>query len=780
MEIKVLNLCIRRAGSVGSAGCVVLACALVFGGKSAQAQSQPTPSVQMDAIPVLKEVLVIGRTPLPGPTERLDRYPGNVQLADDTDIQRTGSGSLPEFMNRQLQGVTVNEVQGSPFQVDVNYRGQRLSPTLGSAQGLSVYLDGVRINEPFGDVMNWDLLPESAISTLALMPGSNPLFGLNTLAGALVLTTKSGATHPGSEVDFSLGSFGRRRLDFSHGRQWGEGWHAYVAGTQFQENGWRNESPGKLANLFLKLGRQQGATDWSLSFLGARSELVGNGLLNQSLYDIDPRSGYTFEDRTRQRSQLLNFSFGHALDAQTRVSASAWLRNGQREGRNGDVNGEWTDWLKGCEATPTAPACTDPSDPGFVGHTAVVNHSTAKQSSGGVGLQWSGKTELHQITTGAAYTANRIGYDQFTQRGAFDTGRVARPDPSEPDEQEVSLRGRSDTSSLYISDLISLGADTQLTMSARYNYTRLRNELDSGTGPATESFSYSKLNPSFGATHAVSSALTLFGNWSQGTRVPTSLELGCADPAQPCVLPTGLQADPYLKQVVARTLEFGLRARPAAGTEVSAALFRTASKDDLVFVRPGVSQGGYFTNIDRTLRRGLELSARVSAGNWSWQGAYTRLQAVYLGDGALQGPLSTQAEPNRFSSGTPIAGLPGHAFKASVFWRPTPKLNLGADVVASSSQTVAGNESGARPELGRLAGYELLHLRASYQVTPRWQTYLRVNNATDKRYASFAGSNRDLFPAGRAVQPGEETSAARFLAPGAGRAIMVGARYEWD
>ena len=767
-----------RSKAVRSAGCVLLACAVLHAG--AQPQTQPAPTVRSDAIPVLREVLVIGSTPLPGATERLDRYPGNVQLADDADMQRTGGGSLPEFMNRQLQGVTVNEVQGSPFQIDVNYRGQRLSPTLGSAQGLSVYLDGVRINEPFGDVMNWDLLPESAISALTLIPGSNPLFGLNTLGGALVLTTKSGATHPGTEVDFSLGSFGRRRLDFGHGRQWGEGWHAYLAGTQFRERGWRDESPGELANVFLKLGRQQGATDWSLGFLQARSELVGNGLLNQSLYDMDPRSGYTFEDRTRQRSQLLNFSFGHALDAQTRVSASAWLRKGRREGSTGDVNGAWTDWLSACEATPTASACSDPNDPGFVSHTAVVNRSRADQSSGGVGLQWSGKAAQHQITSGAAYTASRIGYDQFAQRGAFDSGRVARPDPAEPDEQKVSLRGRIDTASVYVSDLISLGADTQLTLSARYNHTRIRNVLDSGTGPVTESFNYSKLNPAFGATHALGSALTVFGNWSQGTRVPTSLELGCADPTQPCVLPTGLQADPYLKQVVARTLEFGLRARPAAGTELSAALFRTVSKDDLVFVRSGVSQGGYFTNVDRTLRRGLELSARLSAGDWSWQGAYTWLQAVYLGDGVLQGPLSTDAEPNRFSSGTPLAGLPRHAFKASVLWRATPQLNLGADVMGTSSQAVAGNESGARPELGRLAGYELLHLRASYQVTTRWQGYLRVNNALNKRYASFAGSNRDLFPAGRAVQPGEETSAARFLAPGAGRSIMVGARYAWD
>jgi len=109
-----------------------------------------------------------------------------------------------------LLGVTVNEVQGSPFQVDVNYRGQRLSPLLGTAQGLSLYLDGMRLNQPFGDVVNWNLLPEAAISGLALVPGSNPLYGLNTLGGALVLTTKSGLSHPGTTADVSFGSAGRK------------------------------------------------------------------------------------------------------------------------------------------------------------------------------------------------------------------------------------------------------------------------------------------------------------------------------------------------------------------------------------------------------------------------------------------------------------------------------------------------------------------------------------------------------------------------------------------
>lgn len=127
-----------------------------------------------------------------------------------------------------------------------------------------------------------------------------------------MLTTKSGRTHPGTELDLSVGSFGRKRLEFGHGMRWEGGWHAYAAGTLFDEDGWRDKSSGRLGNLFLKLGRDQGDTSWSLSYTYGRSRLTGNGLLNQSLYDIDRRAGYTFSDTTRNRSGLLNFQLTRA------------------------------------------------------------------------------------------------------------------------------------------------------------------------------------------------------------------------------------------------------------------------------------------------------------------------------------------------------------------------------------------------------------------------------------------------------------------------------------
>ena len=93
-----------------------------------------------------------------------------------------------------------------------------------------MYQDGVRVNEPFGDTVNWALIPESAIDTVYLMPGSNPLFGLNALGGAIAIQTKDGFTHPGTRAEVYGGSFGRvgvagrdRRLDRRRARLFRDG-----------------------------------------------------------------------------------------------------------------------------------------------------------------------------------------------------------------------------------------------------------------------------------------------------------------------------------------------------------------------------------------------------------------------------------------------------------------------------------------------------------------------------------------------------------------------------
>ena len=141
-----------------------------------------------------------------------------MQTATEAQIAESGALDLSDFLNRRLNGVYVNEVQGNPFQPDLNYRGYTASPLLGTPQGLSVYMDGVRLNQPFGDVVSWDLIPRVAIAEMTLVPGSNPLYGLNTLGGAVSIQTKDGLDNIAArQLELSGGSFGRGSVEFEHG-----------------------------------------------------------------------------------------------------------------------------------------------------------------------------------------------------------------------------------------------------------------------------------------------------------------------------------------------------------------------------------------------------------------------------------------------------------------------------------------------------------------------------------------------------------------------------------
>ena len=462
------------------------------------------------------------------------------------------------------------------------------------------------------------------------------------------------------------------------------------------------------------------------------------------------------------------------------MAASVWWRRSARDGRNGDINDNWAEWIESCESNPKAAACSDPADPNYVAHSAVFNRTSTRQRGAGAGLQWFRDSGAHRFAVGAEFVRNRTEYNQFEREGNFDANRIAIADPQESDEQSVVLKGKSRTVGLYATDVIALTPKTHLTVSGRWNQTRVTNDLGSPAPVERESFTYSKFNPALGVTHAFNKNLNVFASVSQGTRVPTSAELGCADPAQPCTLPTGLQADPYLKQVVARTIELGARGRFGNDFQWSSALFRTTSDDDIVFVRSGISQAGYFTNIGDTLRQGLELSARWRSSRWRWHADYTWLRATYESSGVLQGPTSTADQPNSFGPGTRLAGLPQHLFKLGGDWRAIPALRIGADLLVSGSQVVAGNESGSRPELGRIGGSAVVNSRVSWQIDPRWQAYLRVNNVFDRRYASYGAGSYDYFPQGRQAQPGDEAALSRFIAPGAPRSFWVGIRYEWD
>lgn len=734
------------------------------------AEQLETPSVE-----------VIGVTPLPGFGVPASEIPSNVQAVTGAEISRQRSINLPEFMNERLPGVNVNDNQSNPFQPDISYRGFTASPLLGTPQGLSVYQDGVRVNEPFGDTVNWDLIPTSAISTINLVPGSVPLFGLNTLGGALSIRTKSGAQYPGTEARLTGGSFGRRALEAQQGGASGP-YDYFVSASGFREDGWRVQSPSDVRQFFAKVGWQDGKSDIDISITHAESDLTGNGLLPQTMYNADPRQAYTLRDNTQNRMTLLALNATRWLTSELLWSNVAYYRESKKQTSNGDVN-QVSDPRNGVtpfedgdpNASSTNRTKTDQQGYGFSTQLALT-------SDGAPG-------ERNLLIAGAGFDHSSSAFRQTYQLGGFDVDRSAAPTGVET--EIVSIDGSSGTASLYVSDSYSPGERWHLSASARYNRTTIRtsDRLSPPLPPPAQGLDndlvYAKLNPALGVSWTPQDKLSAYAGFSQGNRPPSPVELGCSDPASPCNLPNAMASDPPLKQVVSRTFETGVRGKTEGGLKWSAAVYRTTSYDDILFVSSSASSG-FFQNFGQTRRRGLEAALERSQGRLAWALNYSLVDATYQSSATVFSQANSTADANgniQVSPGDRIPGIPRQHLNAFARYGLTEKLEVGANAVAVSRQFARGNDNNAHQAdgvnflgSGEIAGYTLLNLNLGYKLDRGFQLFARVSNVFDRGYATAGALRQNFFPGGALTAPGGQRNET-FYAPGAPRGVWVGIEY---
>jgi outer membrane receptor protein involved in Fe transport len=383
---------------------------------------------------------------------------------------------------------------------------------------------------------------------------------------------------------------------------------------------------------------------------------------------------------------------------------------------------------------------------------------------------------------------------QTEAEGDLDASRAVIP--TEEAEVNAQIAGHSRTSSIYFSDLFALRPNLQLTVSGRYNDTRV-STVDEGRinlGLPTNLDSegrYRKFNPAVGATWQVTPSFTAYGSWSQGNRAPSPIELGCSDPANACVLPNALQSDPPLKQVVSRTLEAGVRGTVAQSLRWNASVFRTINQDDLLFISNGLA-AGYFSNFGRTVRQGVELSVSQQNGPWNWAVSYSYLRATFDSSACLVSESNSTAEtsPNctgddeiEVKKGNRLPSLPAHTLKLSLDMQATPTWNVGAQVRAQSKQYLRGNENNAHQAdgvdffgSGTSGGFALLDLTTSWKLRPGWEVFGKVTNVFDRQYTTGGLLGTNAFDASGALQAPADWRQSQFVAPGAPRAGWVGLR----
>lgn len=740
------------------------------------ADTAPPPAGEALTLP---RVDVVGTSPLGG-AQPVDRVPAAVQTVNARQLRERGALNLAELFGGHLRGVNVNETQGNPWQLEVNYRGFTASPLLGVPQGLSVFVDGVRVNEAFGDVVNWELIPRNAIAGLTLHPGSDPVFGLNTLGGAIAVDLKRGDRDPGTEAGLGVGSHGRRLLELSHGRRWGEGGHLFLALTRAQDAGWRDFSPSALNQAFVRAGQDGGAFRWDLGLTAARTELTGNGLLPVSLLAARRSQVYTRPDRTEHALGALNLLLGWRLGPGSELQLRLSDRRLDAETLNGDLNDDY--------------------DPPTVPESGVENATESRQRQRGLTLAWTTEAPGRQTTVGLALERARTRFEQTEAEGMLDATRQVVD--TEEEETDALIRGRSRSQALYARSVLEVSPGAHLTLSGRWQQVRVttvdlgRAELGLPTtldGDAT----YRRFNPAAGLSLALSPTLSAYGGLSQGSRAPSPIELGCSDPENACVLPNALQSDPPLKQVVTTTWEAGLRGRlDAPGTwRWNLGLFRADNRDDLLFISNGRA-AGYFANVARTRRQGLEAGLEGRHGPWDLSASLALVQASFRSTACLVAESNSTAETDAACPGDdeiavrPGDRLPGIAarqFKLEAGWRPGADWRLSAHWVAQSGVSLRGNENGRHEAdgtafvgAGRTAGFGVLNLGLQWTPRPDWRVDLRVNNALARNYATGGALAENAFDAQGRLQAPADWRHEAFLAPSAPRSLHLGLNLRFD
>lgn len=811
----------------------------------------PTPAAQAadNRSLELPTVEVVGTTPLPGVGVPREQLPANVQVLGGRRLEEQGGRNLPEIMNRSLGSVFVNDVQNNPYQPDVNYRGFTASPLLGTPQGLSVYMDGVRLNQPFGDVVSWDLIPRSAIASLNLMPGSNPLFGLNTLGGAIAIQTKDGYSHPGSAVQATYGSYNRRAVEFEHGGHNDKGLHWFVTGNVFKDDGWRDSSPTDVGQLFGKLGWIDAKTDLALSVAFADNKLTGNGLQEKRLLDRDYASVYTKPDETKNRAIFLNLTGKHSLTDDLLLSGNAYYRKIRTSTYNGDIN---DDALDQSVYQPNAAERAALAAAGYTGFPAgganaantpfpkwrcianvllgdepaekcngLINRTETRQQNYGLSGQFTllGNVagQKNQFTGGAGYDASRVRFRQSAQFGYINPDRSITPvafyadgteldDDGNPIDSRVDLKGRTQTWSVYATDTLSLADLWHLTVSGRYNRSTVvnRDQLTpgGGSGSLDGDHRFSRFNPALGLSFTPSKALNVYAGYNEGSRTPTAIELGCADPANPCKLPNAMAGDPPLRQVVTKTWEAGLRGSIGDKTQWNAGVFRADNVDDILFVADNAAGFGYFKNFGKTRRQGIELGLDSQLDQLAISLNYTYLDATFQSHETVNGAANSSNDASSpgldgniaITPGNRLPLIPHHIFKAHADWRIDSAWSVGLGMQAVSGSIARGNENNQHRAdgthylgSGKSAGYAIFDLGGKYRATRQLSFFAQVNNLFDRQYATAAQLGATGFSAsgGFVARPfpavgGEyPLVSSTFYAPGAPRTAWVGVRYEF-
>jgi iron complex outermembrane recepter protein len=729
-------------------------------------------------------------TPAPAATAATGESaaPARPNVLTPQDFDHATATSVPDALQRRVPSVYLNETSGNEFMPDLQYRGFSASPVLGTPQGLAVYQNGARINEAFGDTVNWDFIPETAINRLDVV-SNNPAFGLNALGGAISIEMKNGFTYQGREAEVRGGSFWRRAASIQVGTQQGNV-ATYFNADALNDNGWRQRSPSELRRFYGDVGVRGDQSEFHLNFTTASNFFGATAATPIQMLDRNWSAVYTTPQTYRNKLAFLNATGSYDVNDALTLKGNMYFRGFWQkhvDGNSSEIQACDPSALPGflCFGDGTTPlfAINGQPVPDFLNGAvpSTVDRTSTAANSFGAAAQATQATTLfghdNRFVIGASLDHGHVNFDASSELGVigpdlFVTGTgviIAQPSG---EVAPVSLKTFNTYTGLYFTDTFDLTPALSITAGGRYNVAQI--DLNDQLGTALNgSHQYVRFNPVIGATYKINPAATVYAGYSESNRAPTPAELSCADPLRPCLLDNFLVADPSLKQVVGHTYEAGIRGNfgdaKFGRVNWSFGLFRTVSNDDIINVASALTGHGFFQNAGTTRRQGIEASASYRSDRWNVFATYSYVDATFRDVLTLSSPNNPFAVNGLITvlPGDRIPSIPLQRFKTGVEYAVLQNWKLGADLIAVSGQYLRGDESNLNP---MIPGYWLVNLRSTYQVSKTVEVFGLVQNLFNRRYYTYGTFfNTTQIPFLGLSDP-------RTLSPGAPLAAYAGLR----
>jgi outer membrane receptor protein involved in Fe transport len=720
------------------------------------APASPPPAASSDPSPPLpptEKINVIASSPLLG--SGLDRalVPAETQVLGSAQIARQGAPDVLQALNTQVAGVNLDNGAGNPYQPGLYYNGFEASPLQGTSQGLAVYVNGTRFNSAFGDTVNWDLIPDVAIGHLTV-EGSNPVFGLNALGGSINVALKDGFTYHGGEADISGGSFGQVQGDVQYGVQSGNQ-ALYVAGSVIHEDGWRDLQSTDIQNFYGDWGAKLDGAEIHLDLTMANSVLNGPGTAPVQLLAVDSAGQFTAPNAIANKYLQGAFRSNIDLNDVWSLQTQLYYNYFQQKVTNGNSANDFPcDDGSGllCQA-PGVPSTTigGKTIPDFLHGGPYSELDTQATNTNGYGgaVQGTDTGDLfglnNHLVVGASFDGAQTAFSGAGFIGGLTPITRIYIGPGvlidEPGNNiPVRVAIDDEYAGGYASDTLNVTDALAITASGRFNFAEV-NLQDERGGDLTGNHAYARFNPALGLTYKVAPWLTAYAGYAEANRAPTPAELSCAGPQNSCSLANFFVGDPDLKQVVAHTVEFGLRGHTNLAGDArlgyDLGFFHTDSDDDIIFINSVTLNRAFFANVGQTRRQGFSARTDLKMDRVTAYVGYTYTEATFQSGYVESAGSNPDADANgniTVRPGDTLPGVPRNTLKLGLDVDVTDQWHVGTDGLLQSGQFLVGDEANLTP---RLPGFFVMNAHTSYDITPRIQVFANAQNLLDRRYYTF-------------------------------------------